>query len=88
MFEPGELSQLSLNVTVKPLDDIRVRQAIAYAVNGPELRCDGRDAMSRACPQSVIPIGYLGFTADNGLPQHDLAKAKAIAERCRLSATA
>ena len=77
VFEPGELSQLNLNVTVKPLDDIRVRQAIAYAVNRPELaRWKGRD-VSRM-PQSVIPIGYLGFTADNGLPQHDLDKAKQL----------
>ncbi len=77
VFEPGELSQLSLNVTAKPLDDIRVRQAIAYAVNRPELvQWKGRDVARM--PESVIPIGYLGFTADNGLPQHDLAKARQL----------
>jgi len=32
-MEPAELSVLSLNITVKPLDDIRVRQAIAYAID-------------------------------------------------------
>src|SRR5208337_3171681 len=32
-MEPGELSTLFLNVTQKPLDDIRVRQVIAYAVD-------------------------------------------------------
>ena len=49
-MEPAELSQLSLNITEKPLDDIRVRQAIALAVNRPELvqlarrRCQPRAA--------------------------------------------
>lgn len=77
VFEPGELSQLNLNVTAKPLDDIRVRQAIAYAVNRPELvRWKGGD-IARA-PESVIPIGYLGFSADNGLQQHDLDKARQL----------
>jgi peptide/nickel transport system substrate-binding protein len=32
-MDPAELSELHLNVTVKPLDDIRVRQAIAYAID-------------------------------------------------------
>ena len=56
---------------------MRVRQAIAYAVNRPELlRWQGAD-VSRE-PGSVIPIGNLGYTADNGLPQFNLDKAKAL----------
>ena len=75
VMEPAELSQLSLNVTAKPLDDIRVRQAIAEAINRPELvRWRGAD-VSRE-PHSVIPGGYLGFSADVGLPAYDLADAK------------
>ncbi|HEX3349499.1 MAG TPA: ABC transporter substrate-binding protein [Acetobacteraceae bacterium] len=77
VMEPAELSQLSLNVTAKPLDDIRVRQAIAYAINRPELvRWRGTD-VSRE-PQSVIPRGYLGFSPDVGLLPNDVAKAKAL----------
>ncbi len=77
VMEPAELSQLSLNVTVKPLDDIRVRQAIARAINRPELvRWRGAD-VSRE-PQSVIPGGYLGFSADVGLPAFNLAEAKKL----------
>ena len=77
VFEPGEEAILHLNMSQKPLDDIRVRQAIAYAVNRPELlRWQGAD-VSRM-PGSVIPIGNLGYTADNGLPQFNLAKAKAL----------
>jgi peptide/nickel transport system substrate-binding protein len=77
VFEPGEEAILHLNQAQKPLDDLRVRQAIAYAINRPEiLKFQGAD-VSRL-PGSVIPIGNLGYTADNGLPQHDLAKAKAL----------
>jgi peptide/nickel transport system substrate-binding protein len=77
VFEPGEEAILHLNMTQKPLDDIRVRQAIAYAINRPELlRWQGADVSRQ--PGSVIPIGNLGYTADNGLPQFDLAKAKAL----------
>ena len=77
VFEPGEEAILHLNAAQKPLDDLRVRQAIAYAINRPEiLRFQGRD-VSRE-PGSVIPIGNLGYTADNGLPQHSLDKAKAL----------
>jgi peptide/nickel transport system substrate-binding protein len=76
-MDPAELSQIYLNVTTKPLDDIRVRQAIAYAINRPELlRWRGTDVARE--PKSVIPSGYLGFTADNGLLPHDPAKAKKL----------
>ncbi len=77
IFEPAEEAELHLNVTVKPLDDIRVRQAIAYAVDRSELvQWRGKDVSREG--QSVVPRGYLGFTADNGLLPHDLAKAKEL----------
>ncbi|MDQ2801174.1 MAG: ABC transporter substrate-binding protein, partial [Pseudomonadota bacterium] len=76
VFEPGELSELSLNVTVKPLDDLRVRQAIAYAVNRPELaKWKGPDISHPAV--SVIPADYLG-TIDAPLLPNDVAKAKQL----------
>jgi peptide/nickel transport system substrate-binding protein len=76
VFEPGEEAILHLNMAQKPLDDIRVRQAIAYAINRPELlRWQGKD-VSRE-PVSVIPIGNLGVV-DAGLPAFNLEKAKAL----------
>ncbi len=77
VFEPAEEGELHLNTTVKPLDDIRVRQAIAYAINRPELvRWRGADVSREA--QSVVPRGYLGFTADNGLPPNNVEKAREL----------
>jgi peptide/nickel transport system substrate-binding protein len=77
VFEPGELADLHLNMSQKPLDDIRVRQAIAYAVNRPELaRWQGKDVTRIA--QGPIPAGYLGSTPDVDLPQYNLEKAKAL----------
>ena len=37
VFEPAEEGELHLNITAKPLDDIRVRQAIAYAIDRAEM---------------------------------------------------
>lgn len=77
IFEPAEEAQLHLNTTVKPFDDIRVRQAVAYAINRPEMvRWRGQDVSREA--QSVVPRGYLGFIADGGLVGNDIAKAKAL----------
>ncbi len=77
VFSPAELAELHLNTTVKPLDDIRVRQAIAYAMNRPEIvRWRGADVSREG--QSVVPRGYLGFTADNGLVGNNIDKAKAL----------
>lgn len=77
VFEPAEEGELHLNTTVKPLDDIRVRQAIAYAINRPELvKWRGLDVSREG--QSVVPRGYLGFTADNGLLPNNVEKAKEL----------
>ena len=77
VFEPGELATISFNTTMKPFDDIRVRQAVSMAINRPELvRWRGKDVSREG--QSLVPRGYLGFTADNGLLPNDIAKAKAL----------
>lgn len=76
-MEPAELSTLYLNVTAKPLDDIRVRQAIAYAIDRPGLvQLKGKEANREG--KSVVPIGYVGFSADVSLLPHNLAKAKQL----------
>ena len=74
---PGELAMISLNMTSKPLDDIRVRQAIAYAVDPEGLAAHkGKSVATPA--QSVVPIGYVGQIQAMPMQKRDLAKAKAL----------
>ncbi|WP_372623680.1 ABC transporter substrate-binding protein [Falsiroseomonas sp.] len=76
VFEPGELAILHLNTTTPPFNDIRVRQALAHAINRAELvRFRGQDVTREA--QSVAPRGYLGFAQQPLLP-HDPNRARAL----------
>jgi peptide/nickel transport system substrate-binding protein len=72
-----EIWWLFLDQTSKPLDDIRVRQAIAYAVSRPALISFRGEASHRPA-QSVVPASYAGFTADVPMLEFDLKKAKAL----------
>ncbi len=77
VFEPGELAIINLNTRQPPFNDIRVRQAVAHAINRAELvRFRGQDASREG--QSLVPRGYLGFTADVGLLPPDQARARAL----------
>src|SRR6516164_5007863 len=76
-MEPGEMSTLFLNVTVKPLDDIRVREAIAYAVDRKAIVAFKGAGSSREAV-SVVPSGYLGTDEKAPLFPHDPAKAKQL----------
>jgi peptide/nickel transport system substrate-binding protein len=74
VMSPGEMSVLSLNMTMPPLDDVRVRRAIAHALD--------RDAMVEFRGRSVtrpsispVPEGYLGYTSD--VPQYEFSIEKA-----------
>ncbi len=77
VMEPAELSTLYLNVTVKPLDDIRVRKAIAHAIDRAGLvKLKGKAANREA--KSIVPIGYLGFSEDVPLLPYDPDKARKL----------
>jgi peptide/nickel transport system substrate-binding protein len=77
VFEPGELAILNLDVTKPPFNDLRVRQALAMAVNRAELvRFRGQDVAREG--QSLVPRGYLGFTSDVPLLQPDANRARAL----------
>jgi len=77
VMEPAEMSTLYLNVTSPPLDDLRVRQAIAHAINRDELVALKGAATTRAA-QSVVPIGYLGFSSDVPLADYDPEESKRL----------
>lgn len=59
VFWPAEYRTVHLNTRMEPLNDRRVRQAIAHAINIDEIVAFvGADVGPRGC--SVIPSGYLG----------------------------
>jgi peptide/nickel transport system substrate-binding protein len=77
VFRPGEYRLLHINESVPPLNDLRVRQAIAAAINVDDLaRYVGADVGFKGC--SVVPPGYLGEDCSAGAYHFDLAKAKAL----------
>lgn len=77
VFGPGELRLINLNELSKPLDDIRVRQAIAHAIDRDQfVKFVGADVV--APNVSVVPLGYLGYTTDVPKFPYDVAKAKAL----------
>lgn len=75
-IEPAELNALHLNIKAKPLDDIRVRQAIAHAIDRKAMVALLGAQVSREAV-SVIPDSNLG-TAKLALPAYDIAKAKKL----------
>ena len=77
VMTPGEMSVLHLNMTMPPLDDIRVRKAIAHALNRDAMiEFRGPDVTLPAI--SVVPEGYLGYTDDVPTYEFSLEKAKEL----------
>ena len=74
---PGELTVVHFNMTRKPLDNHKVRMALAYALKRKDFR-ETYGMSITADAVSPIPAGYLGFTGDVEKYEFNLAKAKAL----------
>ncbi|MBZ5763551.1 ABC transporter substrate-binding protein [Rhizobium sp. VS19-DR104.2] len=59
IFAPGEYRTLFINSTRKPLNNVKVRQAISKAINVDQIvQFVGESVAPKGC--SVVPSGYLG----------------------------
>jgi peptide/nickel transport system substrate-binding protein len=76
-LELAEMSALYLNTQSKPLDDIRVRQAIAHAIDRQSIVAFKGPSTSRLAV-SVVPSGYLGTDEHAPLYDFDLTKSKQL----------
>ena len=77
IFEPAEFRTLFINRSIKPLDQLEVRQAVAAAVDLDEIiRFVGKDVSDKGC--SVVPNGYLGHDCSAGSYRYDVERAKAL----------
>lgn len=76
-MQPAEMSVIHLNMTMPPLNDIRVRQAIAHAINREQI-VQLRGPNTSVTALSVVPRGYLGHNPEAPLLPPDIARARAL----------
>lgn len=77
IFDPAEYRTIFINRNIKPLDNLKVRQAIAAAVNVDEIvRYAGKDVAAKGC--SAVPNGYLGQDCGAGSFNYDVERAKSL----------
>jgi peptide/nickel transport system substrate-binding protein len=74
---PAEMSMIHLNMSQPPLNDIRVRQAVAYAIDRNAIWQFRGKNISRPAV-SVVPSSYVGTDEKAPLLPFDLAKAKQL----------
>ena len=77
VFQPGELRTLFMNMTKAPFGDIRVRKAVAHAINRDEIVAFLGKAVTQPS-YSVVPNGYLGHTDDVVRYDYNPDKTKAL----------
>jgi peptide/nickel transport system substrate-binding protein len=81
---PGfQIDDISINTEKKPLDNVKVRQALAHAVNYDSII---NDVLLGAGERigGIIPKGMFGYNADIKLYDFDLEKAKALLKEAGL----
>lgn len=77
VMEPAEMSALYININAKPLDDIRVRKALAHAIDRSAIVAFKGALVSREAV-SVVPKGYLGTMENAPLYDYSIEKSKAL----------
>jgi peptide/nickel transport system substrate-binding protein len=76
-FSRNQPGVLLMNVTVSPFDNLKVRQAIAYAVDRQQIIDLALNDVAKPW-YSPVPEGYFGTTLDVPKYEHDVNKAKQL----------
>lgn len=76
-FDPAELTMVHVNLNKPPLDNIKVRQALAHALDTAKM-AQFRGPRFTRVGKSAVPSNNLGFTENAGVLPHDPARAKAL----------
>jgi len=71
------MTYLGFNCEKAPLDDVRVRQAIVYAINLPDI-VDTAFLKAAVPANSAVPQGVMGYNKNLQSPVRDVEKSKAL----------
>jgi len=75
----AEVSYTMLNVKAAPFDHLAARRAFAFAIDRDKFNeIRNRGILKNAT--GPFPPGSMGYLADSGYPQHDLAEAKRLVQ--------
>ncbi|WP_299617155.1 ABC transporter substrate-binding protein [Pelagibius sp.] len=77
VMEPGEMSVIHLNMTMPPLDNKLVRQAVAHAIDRNAMVQFKGESVTRGAV-SPVPEGYLGYTNEVPTYDYNVDKAKEL----------
>jgi peptide/nickel transport system substrate-binding protein len=77
LMRSGEMSVIHLNQSIPPLDDIRVRRAIAHSINR-EAMVEFRGESLTDIAYSPVPEGNLGYSANVPRYEYSVEKAKRL----------
>jgi len=78
IFGPGEYFTVHINQAMKPLDDIRVRKAIAHSINVDEIQAYAGEGNLSTKGCSAVPPGSLGVDCSAGTYPYNVEEAKKL----------
>jgi len=70
-------SIFQFNLKTKPFEDVRVRRAVAHAINKQDVIIGATDGLATEAV-TLIPEGVIGYDPDIKSPEYDLEKAKKL----------